>query len=126
MKVEQAVRAAIHEGQELSTPSRQSPFWVERLDHRGVVLLLGRQQTPTLLTWECWEGTVPFIRQRGGEVEIGGRYDVGGNRGTLDEWTKTCINRGTAGWVAAVLAHAGVVEIVGSRPQRVRLRPSWR
>jgi hypothetical protein len=71
MTVEESIQQSIHPGQELRTPARDMPFWVERIDKEGVVLLLGRKRWPTRLSWSCLEGAVPFIRERGGEVPIG-------------------------------------------------------
>jgi hypothetical protein len=45
--------------------------------------------------------------------------------GTLDEYLKTYLKRATAGWVAVVLEHAGVVAIDRSRPARVKLNSRW-
>jgi hypothetical protein len=125
MRVEVAIRRAVHPGLELRTPSRKKPFLVHSLDSEGVVLLLGSGRWRTRIDWECLEGVVPFIQDRGGEIPIGGRHDVKGNPGTLDEWLKKCVSRTTAGWVAVVLEKAGVVEVVGRRPQRVRLTAEW-
>ena len=119
--VEIAVRAAIAEGQVLHTPTRQAPFVVGRIDSDGVVLLLGAGRWRTRITWACLEGVVPYIRQHGGIVDIGGRHEVQGKPGTLDGYLKGCINRTTAGWVAVLLATAGVIEIVHTRPARVRI-----
>lgn len=71
-------------------------------------------------------GVVPFKREHGGEVPIGGRHEVEGNPGTLDEWLKGCVKRTTAGWVAVVLENAGIVTVIHDRPARVRLTPTWR
>lgn len=60
------------------------------------------------------------------EVPIGGRHDVDGSSGTLDECLKGCINQTTAGGVTVVLHAAGIVEIVDTRPQRIRLTETWR
>ena len=120
--VEQAVRPRIHEGQVLHTPTRKAPFKVHRIDSIGVVLLLGRKEAQTRFTWPCLEGVVPFLQRHGGEAEIGGRYDTAPNRGTLDEHLKGFVNRATAGWVAALLEEAGVVEVIRERPARVWLR----
>lgn len=124
--VELAIRDSISPRQVLLTPSGKKPFVVDRLDHDGIVLLLGAKQAVTRLTWPCLEGIVPFLRAHGGEVPIGGRHDTEGNPGTLDEWLKGCINRNVAGWVAVVLETAGIVEILGARPQSVRLTETWR
>lgn len=119
--VEMAVRRAISPGQRLHTPTRRAPFTVERVDSQGVVLLLGKGQWATGLSWECLEGVIPFIVRHGGVVPIGGRHEVTGNPGTLDEHLKGCISRTTAGWVAAMLDEAGVLRIIHDRPATVRL-----
>jgi hypothetical protein len=119
--VEQAIRAHLNEGQTLHTPTQGKAFSVARIDGDGVVLLLGPKQAWTRFTWECLEEVVPFLQRHSGEVDIGGRRDVAPNPGTLDEHLKGCIGRDTAGWVAAVLEEAGVVEVIRGRPARVRL-----
>lgn len=85
-----------------------------------MVLLLGEQEAWTALTWSCLEGVIPFLARRGW-VEVGSRYDVTGSPDTLDGYLKGCTKRATAGWVAAVLERAEVLEIDRSRPVRVRL-----
>ena len=111
---------------ELFTPTRSNPFVVERIDSRGVVLLLGPERTATPIAWDCWEGIPKYLRSKGGEIDIGGRYTVAGNPGTLDAYLKPCAwGRATAGWVAAVLEVAGVVDIIRTRPARARLRPGF-
>jgi hypothetical protein len=125
-KVEAAIRARVRSGMTLSTPARNKPFEVERIDDRGVVLLLGAERTATRLSWECWEGIPGYLGSKGGEVDIGSRYTVAGNPGTLDAYLKPCASgRATAGWVAAVLEVAGVVDTIQSRPMRVRLREGF-
>jgi hypothetical protein len=105
----------------LSTPSRGSPFSVGRVDDKGVVLLFGRKETPTPFTWECLEGAVALLKDRGGWVEIGMQYDTSGRSGTLDGYLKNFNKRATAGWVAAMFEAAGLVQIDRRRPARVRL-----
>jgi hypothetical protein len=110
----------------LTTPSRAKPFEIERIDSDGVVLLLGVMRTATPIDWDCLEGIPGYIRSKGGEIDIGGRYIVAGNPSTLDAYLKPCAwGRATAGWVAAVLETAGVVDIIRTRPARVRLRPGF-
>jgi hypothetical protein len=58
----------------------------------------------------------------GGWMTIGSVYDTRAVSGTLDAYLKRFINRATAGWVAALLEKAGVVQIDRGRPSRVRLR----
>jgi hypothetical protein len=125
MRVEEAIRQSISPGQELRTPKGKKPFWVGEVDGEGLVLLLGQGRWRTRLSWVCLEGVVPFSHARGGEVRIGGRHDVVGNPGTLDEWLKGCVKTTTAGWVAVVLENAGVVRIADEVPQRVRLTSAW-
>ncbi len=119
--VEAAVRKSVAAGTILLTSSQRKPFVVESLDERGVVLLLGKNRTPSLLEWRCLEGVPAYLNTTAPWVDIGGQYKVEGNPGTLDEYLKRCINRATAGWVAVLLAQSGVVEIAGGRPTRVRV-----
>lgn len=118
--VERAVRASIGVGDELRTPSQGAPFIVKSFDRRGVVLLLGKQQTPTPITWTVLEGVVPFLEGRGW-VPIGGVYDTHADDRTLDGYLKRHIKRATAGWVAVLLEKAGVLRIDRERPARVQL-----
>jgi hypothetical protein len=118
--VEQAIRRAVRTGQRLATPVRAAPFVVESIDGEGVVLGLGAGRWRTRLSWSCLEGILPFLAGKGW-VEIGSRYEVEGRVGTLDCYLKQCVKRATAGWVAALLETAGVVEVARSRPAKVRL-----
>lgn len=94
--VERAVRAAIAPGRQLATAGQAAPFVVAKVDEEGIVLLLGATRAYTPLRWECLEGVVGFLHDRGW-VRIGGKYDVGSEPDTLDAYLKTCINRATAG-----------------------------
>ena len=120
--VEKAVRNAVREGDALFTPSRGQPFLIGRISSDGIVLELGQKRTPTLFRWECLEGIPPFLQQHG-RVPINGsgksQYIVSG---TLDGYLKAHINRLTAGWVAALLEKAEVVDIERTAPAHVRLR----
>jgi hypothetical protein len=118
--VRQAIEASVRSGQPLTTPARGAPFTVARVDEKGIVVLLGANEAWTPLRWECLEGIVPFLHGRGW-VEIGSRYDTTASPDTLDGYLKGCTKRATAGWIAAVLEKAGVVEIDRGRPTRVRL-----
>src|SRR5437870_3968191 len=118
--VERAVRGAVGAGQRRATPVRAAAFIVESIDGEGVVLGLGAGTWRTRLSWSCLEGVVPFLAGKGW-VEIGSRYEVEGKVGTLDGYLKRCVKRATAGWVAALLETAGLVEASRSRPAKVRL-----
>jgi hypothetical protein len=119
--VQQAIRAHLTEGQVLDTPSQHKPFKIGRIDGDGLVLLLGAGEWPTRLSWDCLEGVVPFLVERG-TIPIGGRHSSIPNPGTLDEHLKGCTPVTTAGWVAVVLEEAGILEIVRDRPAMVRLK----
>ena len=104
----------------LLTPTGRGAFSVKVIDERGVVLLLGAGEAPTRFSWECLEGVGAYLHGRGW-TEIGSTYDTSARTGTLDEYLKQYVNRATAGWVAVVLEHAGVIEIDRRRPACVRL-----
>ena len=118
--VEKAIRSAVREGDELGTPSQYQPFRVGKISSEGIFLELGQERTPTFFPWQCLEGVPTFLQQHG-RVRINGsgksQLVV---RGTLDGFLKEHVNRLTAGWVAALLEKAGVVEIERTRPAYVR------
>ncbi|MCP4304792.1 MAG: hypothetical protein GY788_07960 [bacterium] len=122
--IEGAIRSSASPGLTLSTPTGRGQFSVAQIDERGIVLLLGKKEWPTPLTWACLEGIADFLSDREW-TPIGSRYETSGEPGTLDGYLKGCLKRTTAGWVAVLLEHAGVVEIDRSRPARVHLRPDW-
>jgi hypothetical protein len=105
----------------LTTPTKAAPFELARIDEKGIVLLLGAQQAWTSISWTCLEG-IPAFLGPGRWVEIGSSYSTTAAPGTLDAYLKDHIKRATAGWVAAVLEAADVVQIDRRRPARVRLR----
>jgi hypothetical protein len=118
-EVERRVRRRIRIGQRLETPVRGKTFTVANMTSDALVLDLAEKwRTP--IPWACLEGVVPFISPRG-RVAIGSKYETEGVAGTLDAYLKGCVKRATAGWVAAVLEAAGVVEIDRRRPATVRL-----
>lgn len=53
MSVEAAIRAAVREGQQLRTPAQGAPFTVGRLGPESLVLLLGKQEAWTPISWKC-------------------------------------------------------------------------
>lgn len=121
--VERAVRSSIAGGAILVTPTRRRPFVVERLDHSGVVLLLGAKQAWTRISWECLEGVPEHVESHGGHIVIGGKHDVRGAENTLDGYLKRHLKRNVAGWVAVLLETAGVGAISRSRPSTFTLLP---
>lgn len=105
----------------MPTPTGRGEFSIARIDADGVVLLLGAKEAWTPLSWACIEGVGTFLAAREW-VPIGSKYETAADVGTLDGYLKGCLKRATAGWVAVVLEHAGVVEIDRRPPARVRLR----
>jgi hypothetical protein len=118
--VESAIRESIRAGENLKTPAQEKSFTVETIDDKGVVLLLGRKQTRTPFSWEALEG-VRNEFANSGWIAIGGDRNAQGNPGTLDGYVKQVMKRDTAGWVAALLEAAGIVELDRSRPGRLRV-----
>jgi hypothetical protein len=109
----------------LSTPTGRGQFSIAEIRAAGIVLLLGRGEWRTPIEWSVLEGIVPLLLARGGTIEIGSRHDVRGKPGTLDEYLKVSINRTTAGWVAALLERARVVDLVRVRLAYIRLKPDF-
>jgi hypothetical protein len=58
-------------------------------------------------------------------VAIGSLYSTDSQPGSLDEYMKSFLKRATAGWIAIVLEHAGILMIDRSRPARVKLCSGW-
>jgi len=121
--VENAVREAVAPGDQLQTPSQGAPFTVQTVDDRGVVLLFGKKETATPISWSVLEGVADFLAGRGW-VLIGSVFDAHADDRTLDGYLKSHIKRATAGWVASLLERAKVVQIDRDRPSKVRLLPT--
>ena len=122
--VETAVRAHLREGQVLQTPGQGKPFWVDRIDELGVVLLLGKGRSKTRLPWEALEG-VPDLLPGRGWVRTTGTFASEADTRTLSGYLKQCVYRETANWVAVVLAEAGVLDLQRMRPVTARLRDEY-
>lgn len=122
-RAQETIRSEIHEGQTLHTPVRAAPFVVAKLASEGVVVLIGAKQARTLLSWSVLDDLVAWLDGRGW-VEVGGAYSLQGQAGKLDGFLKQRIKRDVAGWVAALLEAAGLVDLDRTRPARLRLRPA--
>jgi hypothetical protein len=77
--VEEAIRKAVREGDELGTPIQSQPFRVGRISSDGIILELGQEQTPTFFQWRCLEGVRGFVSQNG-RVRINGFRKSQANR----------------------------------------------
>lgn len=122
--VESAVRGMITPGARLHTAAAGSPFAFGAIDEDGVVLVLGKGRWPVRLTWDCLEGVLPFLYDRGW-IRIGAAFSSPANHETLDGYLKHCTRTATAGWVAALLDHVAFVELDSRRPARVRSRADF-
>jgi hypothetical protein len=118
--VERAIRATYHAPVTLYTVSQRKPFKISVIDHRGIVLLLGQQESPSRLPWEWLESIPVLLARHPGWMRVGGAFSVEGEPGTLDELLKGCVKTDVARWLAVVLRGAGLVEL-SERPLRVRL-----
>ena len=118
--VERAVRASLVEGDELFTPGQGKPFWVHRMDGRGLVLLLGKGRWETRIPWDALEGVPGLMRGRG-RLRTSGSFAPESDTTTLSGYLKQFVTRETANWVAVVLARAGVIELDRPRPLSARL-----
>jgi hypothetical protein len=123
--IERAIRANVRSGATLTTPARGAPFTVATIDGRGVVLLLGAQEAQTRFTWHALEGVWDLLAG-GGWLTIGTSFTSSATPGTLDAYLKLHVRRATAGWVAALLEAAGVVQIDRRPPARIRLASAQR
>lgn len=121
--VERAIRSKLSAGSRIHTISRTSPFLIDKIDGNGIVLNLAMRWA-TRLSWECLEGTVPFLRARGW-VRAGGIHSLQSAPGSLDGYLKGCVKRDTTNWVVVVLRDAGVVEVNAGPPLMVRLEPAF-
>jgi hypothetical protein len=75
---EQAIRARFRTPTTLRTFGQGKPFVLERIDPKGIVLLLGKQRNYTPLGWDCLENIVPFLRRHPGWVPAVGRCRASG------------------------------------------------
>jgi hypothetical protein len=120
--VEHAIRAKLRAPVTLYTVGQRKPFKLSAIEADGIVLLLGRGEWHTQLSWECLESIPAFLQSQPGWVPAGGVHSVAGEPGTLDEHLKGYLKRDAARWLARVLADAGVVDLSEGPPLRLRLR----
>ncbi len=120
--VEHAIRMKLRAPATLYTVGQRKPFRLSAIEADGIVLLLGKGEWHTHLSWECLESIPAFLRGQSGWVPAGGARSVAGEPGTLDEHLKGYLKRDVARWLARVLADAGIVDLAEGPPLRLRLR----
>lgn len=119
--VEQAFGARLHTGTHY-TISRRSPFVLRTIGHRGIVIELGAQRTPTEVSWACLESIPGFLREQRGWVKSGAIHNSAAEPGTLHAHLLDYVPRDIANWVTALLFEAGLVDVDAGPPLRLRLR----
>lgn len=119
--IERAIRRSVRPRSSLSTPTGRGVFKVHAVDDRGIVLLLGAKAAWTPLTWHCLEG-IGDVLAGGHWVPVGMTFSRDSTSGTLDEYLKRRVDRGVAGYVAALLEAAAVVDLDRRTPVRIRAR----
>lgn len=120
--VEHAIRTKFTAPATLYTVGQRKPFKLNAIEDDGIVLLLGRGEWHTHLSWECLESIPAFLQGQPGWMPAGGVHSVAGQPGTLDEYLKGYLKRDVARWLVRVLADAGVVDLSEGPPLRLRLR----
>jgi hypothetical protein len=120
--VERAVRATFSPPVTLETLARRKPFTLEAIDGEGIRLVLGETESRARVSWECLEGVPAFLQAHPGWIRAGGRHAATGEPGTLDEHLKGDLQTHVANYVTRVLRDAGVIEVPGGLPVRLRLR----
>ena len=120
--VEHAIRTTLRAPVTLHTVGQRKPFKLSAIDDDGIVLLLGRGEWHTRLSWECLESVPAFLRAQPGWVPAGGVHSVEGEPGTLDEHLKGYLKRDVARWLVPVLGDAGIVDVSEGPPLKLRLR----
>lgn len=105
----------------LFTVPDRARFEVANLAPDAVELLFGGRRTRTVIRWTCLEDIPAFLHEKGW-VEIGATHSVTVKPGTLEAHLRTCLRRSTGGYVAALLAEAGLIDIDPRKPAKIRLR----
>ena len=128
--VERAIRD-LGEGFQMLPPNRicggniGQPFDIFRFESDIVRLRVGKMGAPINLKWSELEGVVPFVRNLGGEIEVKPVKAVVGLPTSLDGYLKQNQKVMRSTYAASLLHHAGVVEVLCTKPYRVRLREKY-
>ena len=119
--IRQAIREKVSNGTTLSTPGG-AELVVESVKPTEVVILVGKNKKRVSLTLDCINDLVKEFRflPPGGWLRINPSTQLG--LSSLDNCLREHTNaKNIASSFAAVLEHAGVVEISKGRPARIRL-----
>lgn len=114
----------IHSGMVFFTPVRKVQFSIDAIDKDRLVFFVGAKSLiPIPRT--IWDEIPDFLRDKGW-VRIGAKYDTGSER-TLQEYIDKHPSRGTqhssdANYVASVLEYLKIVDVIHSRPSKVKLK----
>jgi hypothetical protein len=120
-EVEIAIRMTLSPGQQLLTYAGRVPFLVGAINDTTLVLLVGKQQSRTVVRWEQLTAALDDL-PRYQWIEVGSGYNVVGDPQTLDgALKKHVIKRAIANYLAPVLVRAALAEVDYGRPLRIRL-----
>ncbi len=114
----------IHSGMVFFTPVRKVQFSIDAIDKDRLVFFVGAKSLiPIPRT--IWDEIPDFLRDKGW-VRIGAKYDTASER-TLQEYIDKHPSRGTqhssdANYVASVLEYLKIVDVIHSRPSKVKLK----
>jgi hypothetical protein len=124
--VEGAIRRHLADGEILRTPCRRASFRVQRLCPEGIEVLIGPKLRQRTLKWAWLEGTAQFLYLNDRVSLNMCAQSVADRRESLCEYLRRHCLESTAGWLAALLERAGVVEISRPRPTTVRLTEQFK
>jgi hypothetical protein len=119
---EQAIRATVTPGQRLPTPTGRAEFEVGAIERDAIVLLLGAGRWRTRIPFAVLDEVVDSLSTSRWTL-VGAVHTMESADGTIEAIVKPATRRSAGNYVAALLEHAGLVEVV-LRPMRVRLHAS--
>jgi hypothetical protein len=119
--VERAIRKHLSPEQQLHTFAGGVTFLVADISDNALVLLVGKQRTPTIVRWEKLAAALDDLPHHQW-IDVGSTFNVDGDPQTLNGALKQrVIKRAIANYVAPVLVSAGLAEVDGGRPLRIKL-----
>jgi EVE domain len=119
MTVQSAIMAVIPPGATLETLSRRARFEVAEYRDEAMILVLGPRGSRTPIPWQVWEELGAWLASRGW-TELGAGRGQPTSSESLNGFLEARLSRSAGSYVAAILAAAGLAEVSGGRPLRIR------
>jgi hypothetical protein len=120
-ETERAIRKSLSPGQQLFTYAGHVPFLVGEINDTALVLLVGNQQSRTVVRWAQLTTALADLPHHLW-IDVGSGYNVEGDPNTLDgALKKHVIKRAIANYIAPVLVSAALAEVDDGRPLRIKL-----